>query len=509
MIERKILIGLITDTEFLKEIEDLWNPEYIESQTAKMICSWCWEYYREYKKAPMQDIENIYIAKLKQGIDTDLAEEIEDEILPSLSDEYSKEADNTFLLKETHKFFTERQLQLHIDSVTFLLAKDKVTEAKQEVEDFKLKTNIKNVGLDLSSKESLPKVRQAYDKTYQNVIRFPGALGTFWNDQLVRGGLVSLLAPEKRGKTFWLLEFMMMAYKQKRNVAFFQAGDMTEAQQIIRIGVYLAQCSNLERFIGTRYIPVMDCIHNQKDTCNKKVRECQFGLFGEEVNTREEITKEALIEACESNPDYKACYNCAEWESSRWGTPWITKRVIKKPLTKSAAVRAWEKFFISAGRSIKLSTHANLTLKVKDIEHILEKWKQTEGFVPDVILIDYADILDSEIKGDVRACENHKWMRLRALSQTTNALVVVPTQADADSYKRNVIDMSNFSETKTKNAHVTAMYGLNQDKEGREKEIGVMRINKIVVREDDFHSSQQVHVLQHLAIGRPHLGSYL
>jgi len=50
---------------------------------------------------------------------------------------------------------------------------------------------------------------------------------------------------------------------------------------------------------------------------------------------------------------------------------------------------------------------------------------------------------------------------------------------------------------------------LNQDKEGREKEIGVMRINKIVVREDDFHSSQQVHVLQHLAIGRPHLGSYL
>lgn len=506
--ERKIIIGLITDTDFLKEFEEEWNPEYIEGRAAKLLSAWCWEYYKKYKEAPMQDIESIYITKLRQGLDEDLANEIEEDILPSLNEEYEKGTDNIYLIDETRAFFKERQIQIHTDSLTYLLDKGEIKEAQTQIDKFEIKTKVENVGLDLSSPESLMVVRQAFDQTFQNVIKFPGALGEFWNNQLVRGGLVSLLGIEKRGKTFWLLEFMMLAYRQKRKVAFFQAGDMTEAQQIVRIGVYLAQRSNLEQYIGVRHIPQMDCIHNQKDTCNKKVRECNFGLFGEEMNTRDEITKEDLVEACESNPDYKPCYNCTEWKTSKWGTPWLSKQTIRKPLTKTAAVREWEKFFIKAGRSIKLSTHDNGTLTVTGIEKVLDKWER-DDFVPDVVLVDYGDLLVPEIKGDFRHQEDHKWKRLRGLSQKTNALWIVPTQADADGYDKNTLTMKNFNEDKRKNAHVTAMYGLNQDKDGREKEIGIMRINEIVVRDGDFHPSHQVYVLQHLAIGRPHLGSYL
>ena len=50
-------------------------------------------------------------------------------------------------------------------------------------------------------------------------------------------------------------------------------------------------------------------------------------------------------------------------------------------------------------------------------------------------------------------------------------LVVTATQADANSYDRTSLKMSNFSEDKRKLAHVTAMYGLNQDPAGREKGI--------------------------------------
>jgi len=68
--------------------------------------------------------------------------------------------------------------------------------------------------------------------------------------------------------------------------------------------------------------------------------------------------------------------------------------------------------------------------------------------------------------------------------------------------------MENFSEDKRKYAHVTAMYGLNMDHKGREKELGILRINEIVIRESDFNNQTQVHVLQNLRRGQPCLTSY-
>ena len=68
--------------------------------------------------------------------------------------------------------------------------------------------------------------------------------------------------------------------------------------------------------------------------------------------------------------------------------------------------------------------------------------------------------------------------------------------------------MSNFSEDKRKLAHVTAQYGLNQDPQGREKKLGILRVNEIVVREGDYSNDREVHIHQDLAAGRPFLESF-
>ena len=80
------------------------------------------------------------------------------------------------------------------------------------------------------------------------------------------------------------------------------------------------------------------------------------------------------------------------------------------------------------------------------------------------------------------------------------------TQAAASSYKKDTIDLTDFSEDKRKFAHVTAMYGMNQTPE--EKKLGILRLNELVVRESDFDSTRQVKVLQCLSRGRPLIGSY-
>jgi hypothetical protein len=53
------------------------------------------------------------------------------------------------------------------------------------------------------------------------------------------------------------------------------------------------------------------------------------------------------------------------------------------------------------------------------------------------------------------------------------------------------------------------MYGLNQDPLGREKKIGIMRINEMVKREGDFNNKNVIHVLQNLRRGQPFIGCYL
>ena len=155
-----------------------------------------------------------------------------------------------------------------------------------------------------------------------------------------------------------------------------------------------------------------------------------------------------------------------------------------------------------------MSSHANRTLTVTEIESILTRWEKEENFIADVIIVDYADIMAPEIGADFRHQENDKWMRLRGLSQKKHALVVTVTQTDASSYEQDTLSLRNFSEDKRKFAHVTAMYGLNQDTNGREKAIGIMRINEIVVREDAFSKDTQVRVLQNLKRGQPCLESF-
>ena len=89
-IERRIVIGLIVSTEYLEHVEGIWDDEYIGSEMALRLSSWCWEYFKKYREAPYNNIESIFEEKIKHGLPKDIVEEIDDEILPSLNDEFEK-----------------------------------------------------------------------------------------------------------------------------------------------------------------------------------------------------------------------------------------------------------------------------------------------------------------------------------------------------------------------------------------------------------------------------------
>lgn len=514
-IERRIITGLIISKDYLQRIEKLWNPALLESPELKMVAQWCIQYFKKYQKSPDSDIQNLYMEALKKGMSKADATYIE-ELLTGLSDEYGRDTqfNSAYLYDQTIKYFKAQELERHNREVQSLIDAGQVDEAAALAASYAPTIlDDKDVGLDLSSKEALDAVDRAFKTAYVPVVSYPGALGDMWNEHLVRGGFVTLLAPEKRGKSFMLMEIAMRAVRQKANVAFFEAGDMTEAQVLRRVCIYITQKSDKEKYCQERFRPVGDCIFNQFDTCDREDRNCDHGIFNNDINAfhrapAQFLNIDKLTQKYKECPDYEPCdsHGC----SKRKGSIWLKQVKKTRPLEVIQAKKALRKFFKKYRRKFKLATYPAGILTVTEIRENLDSWERRDGFVPDVIVVDYADLLsaDDGKVSEFRHRQDHVWKQLRGLSQERYVLVLTATQADSDSYKKGRLSLSNFSEDKRKLSHVTAQYGLNQDPQGREKKLGIMRINEIVVREGEFSPDNEVWVLQDLAAGRPYLESF-
>ena len=91
-IERRITVGAIVSTEFLALMSDYYEPDYIEAPEARLLLSWCLDYFRNHKKAPNRDIQEIFYVK-KADLEEDRADFISD-ALADMSDEFDAEKFN-------------------------------------------------------------------------------------------------------------------------------------------------------------------------------------------------------------------------------------------------------------------------------------------------------------------------------------------------------------------------------------------------------------------------------
>ena len=158
---------------------------------------------------------------------------------------------------------------------------------------------------------------------------------------------------------------------------------------------------------------------------------------------------------------------------------------------------------------MKLIAFPNDTLTISRIDQQLDAWESQESFIPDVIIIDYMDLIvpDTLHSGEqVRHGIGKIWGGVRRMSQERHCLVLSASQSDTESYDTKWITSKNFSESKQKNAHVTGMITLNQTRE--EKRRKVMRLGTILTREEEFDDHKGVAILQSLEQGRPLIASF-
>lgn len=501
--ERKLLTGMIVSDEFMAGAVHFTDPTLIEADFVRQIAEWCLAYHKRYKKAPGRHIKDIFDAHAPQ-LDEDKRGLIAD-LLSSLSEEYERgdKLNAPYLLDQAVTYFKGRALTRLDQTVKGHLLNGDVAEAEAAVASFRRVGRAETSGGNPFTNMEL--LQRAFERAEKPLFTFPGALGRMLNYQLNRDQFIGIMAPEKRGKTWWLNELAIRAAVARNNVALFQVGDMSEEQVDLRLAERLSKRSSMAYEDGEFLMPVPDCRCNQTGGLCPKGRKCPTLVA--------KWSMEALLEAFHAEggeEGHRPCSRCAGergWRGSAW---WARTEMQGDPLTWRQAWRVFNKFMgRTKGRDFRLSVHPSDQLSVSGIKGILDSWEAFDNFIPDVIIIDYADNLAPEPddkRADFRHQENRKWKLLRGLSQERHCLVVTATQAAGRGYQKSSLDMSDYSEDKRKYAHVTGMYALNQTEE--EKEAGIMRFGVLVQRAGEFFTKREVYVGQALRLGQPLVFSF-
>jgi len=474
-IERQIITGMIISTNFLTQVLDIYRPDLLLLPYAKTIAEWCKKYYGQYKQAPGKQIQDLFLTYEKGENDPDQVALIRD-FLASISNEY--ESNQTFnidyILDKSEIHFRKSSLEILRQQLSSDLVNDNVEEAETLIANFSRIARSETVGIDPITDPAI--IKKAFDKdTGDRMFALPGDLGKMFGS-FERDMLIMVVGPMGRGKTWWLQEIALRGLFIGFNVLFISL-EMSEKQMTRRIQHNLTGLPK-SRWAGKISIPVFDCELRQ----NKKCRKTDLGKY---------------------------CTKCRGTEEFKPAVYHIVKR--KEELTAKDGIdkgQALKKTFLRGNR-FKLITPPPNSLNISKLRGMLDNWEYYEGWVPDIIVTDYADKFAPENSktNEYRHRIYETVLMHKALAMEKHCLIVTGSQSNTGRDDSKVVRSGDFAEDIRKKAEVDIAFSLNQTPE--EKDQGIMKISPMKIRDDDFSVSQQCIVLQQLKIGKPYLDSCL
>jgi len=435
---------MIVSDKFLIGIAPLVKSTYFESTYARVVSIWVIEYYQRYKESPKKNIKEIYKRK-KKGMRNEEETGIVAEFLASLSDDWNgKEIQNIqYALNSAIHYLKLKSLQRLKEKIDDAINDSNPVIGEQSVAKY-YRVEAKS-GEGISIFKNPTEITEAFLTENEVLFSFPGALGRICGNFL-RGDLVAFLGAPNRGKTWWLLYTAIRASLLGLKSVFFTL-EMPKHQIIRRAWTSLLGQPRERMKISMPFFE----------------KENDKFLFKEK-----KITKDKM--------------NVSD-------------------------VKTKQKNFKSQLRAgdLKIVPVPAYSTTVDEFEAHLDNMEHYDNYIPDVVVIDYADIVSppKEIRGDYRHQIDGIWKKLRGLAQERNILVVSASQADRGSLKKDANEW-NIAEDIRKLAHVSKLMVLNQSKEEYEKNI--MRIRQLKER-DGRKDTRQAVVLQCLDIGRPYLDS--
>lgn len=466
--------------------------EYFSSTYAQKVCEWVLVYYKKYEESPYDHIKDIYIANRKKLKDEE--SELIETLLDDISREYQKDDDINvdYLIDQSIEYFKKREIEITNIKLKECLIREDIVEAEKLILDFR------KVGK-LASKWINPfdveKIEQIFEERERTFFKFPGAMGEFLGHH-DRGWLVGITGSFKKGKSWLMQEYGIIGMLSRLRVAFFSL-EMTEKTMLERIYKRLTGFSSIDD--KEVLYPIFDCRLNQSNDCRMKERACSVGIVKKYGDPPPDFQYSPIA--------YKPCSYCRNHEQKKYDMTTWWETIKQQKFTVSNVLNRMDALRDVYGHLFKVRIHPKYGASVSDIERDLDILERVHNFIPDIIIIDYADILKSDnnqLTGTQK--EDDIWINLARLAGERHCLVITGTQATKESMDAKQLTHKHTARWVGKLGHIDIMLAMSQLEE--EKKQGIMRLGIMMHRHDDFIESNEVVLLQQIATGQPHLDSY-
>ena len=326
--EKEIITGIITNTQYLKEIQQIYSPDIFQISYAKIIVRWCFDYYTKYNKAPDSNIQGLYEGYLNSQNADETQVELIGKFLSNLSEGYEKKVNVEYVIDKAEKYFRKRKIEILREKLGLLLIENRIDESELEIGSYKRPARPSTIGIDIIHGN----INKLLNEEEEMLFQFPGVLGEMVSP-FYREDFVAIAAPMKRGKTLWLSEMGLKGMMRGFKIIFYSF-ESSEFRMIKRI---------YQNLLGETRIK----------------KEIKFSFF----NENNEI-------------EYK--------------------KILKKGINRNKISKKKKQLEKMLNSSFWLACFPTYSMNVEDIKIHLDNLEHYNKFIPDIIIIDYADILAPE-----------------------------------------------------------------------------------------------------------------
>ena len=234
--------------------------------------------------------------------------------------------------------------------------------------------------------------------------------------------------------------------------------EMSEKQIVKRIHQHLN--AKPTKYYKELLLPVLDCINNQTNFCEREMRSCSVGVTDEDG--------EELGYAKATQTGYKPCTNCRrDYEPEIW-----YRKVEREVMTDEVALAKNKIIYGGLLRKnrFRFLQYPSKTTKMSELKIQLKNMEDYEGFIPDVIVTDMADKFCAEdTRKDYRHQIGEVWEAHKAMGQERKCLMVSASQSNTMRTEKD-IRQGDWSENVVKIQESDISFALNQKPEEKLKD---------------------------------------
>lgn len=440
-----LLISLCADVRYSDELHEMLGSNVLEDDWARLLAAWGMEYVRKYREPSLKALQDIARQNRNTISDASTAEMLctmAATLLQLYEDNQSVFSNFQYVLEKDIAYIRRRNLENLLASLENSLDSGNLGGAENAVLAYSKVQRIECTSVNMMMDAN--KINSAYMTEEGDLFRMRGSLGELCGT-FGRGDFALVLGQSGTGKS-WV------------------------CQQIAKEATM--------RGLQVLYI-------NLENTQRKMIQRCYTSICGLPRQDSDVII-----------PRFVKTEGSDKWDIVHESIP---MRAIPTDTEGIAKMLARHRMRCNGGRMEVLSYPPGL-MTMRDIETEIGKLEQYKGFCPDVIVVDYLNLIRSDnTRQDKRLQVDEVSLGLRSMALARNVMVISPIQSNREGYDKE-LTAKNVAENIGNVSHATYVLALSHS--AKEKEKGIMRI-RILKNRDNKEYATPIIALGCLDIGQP------